>query len=170
MVLPLDAITAKAGTNDDQVHVAGTGGRSRGLVQVQGPNTIITVEVAAKAGWYSMYHLSAHLLHMKLIDTFIHRERKKKTERVRRKSRSRTASPPSFRARNTAMDAQEALARRQDSVSTIQSIMCVIQVSCILCVYVSFVLLDCQFFLSQMTPSNLFFSLHCLDKNPQDTT
>lgn len=43
-----------------------------------------------------------------------HRERKKKIEKVRRKSRSRTASPPAFRGRNTAMDAQEALARRQD--------------------------------------------------------
>ncbi|KAG5280708.1 hypothetical protein AALO_G00063120 [Alosa alosa] len=40
------------------------------------------------------------------------RERKKRTEKVRRKSRSRTASPPAFRGRNTAMDAQEALARR----------------------------------------------------------
>ncbi|XP_030593059.1 arginine/serine-rich coiled-coil protein 2 isoform X2 [Archocentrus centrarchus] len=39
------------------------------------------------------------------------RERKKRTEKVRRKSRSRTVSPPAFRGRNTAMDAQEALAR-----------------------------------------------------------
>ncbi|KAL0979387.1 hypothetical protein UPYG_G00184410 [Umbra pygmaea] len=45
------------------------------------------------------------------------RERKKKTEKVRRKekSRSRSVSPPAFRGRNTAMDAQEALARRYRS-------------------------------------------------------
>ncbi|XP_031611205.1 arginine/serine-rich coiled-coil protein 2 isoform X1 [Oreochromis aureus] len=46
------------------------------------------------------------------------RERKKRTEKVRRKSRSRTPSPPAFRGRNTAMDAQEALARR--SLSDVQ--------------------------------------------------
>uniref|UniRef100_A0A8C6SL93 Arginine/serine-rich coiled-coil protein 2 n=1 Tax=Neogobius melanostomus TaxID=47308 RepID=A0A8C6SL93_9GOBI len=40
------------------------------------------------------------------------RERKKRPEKVRRRSRSRTPSPPNFRGRNTAMDAQEALARR----------------------------------------------------------
>ncbi|KAJ8415547.1 hypothetical protein AAFF_G00425270 [Aldrovandia affinis] len=40
------------------------------------------------------------------------RERKKRIEKVRRKSRSRSVSPPAFRGRNTAMDAQEALARR----------------------------------------------------------
>lgn len=32
---------------------------------------------------------------------------------MRRKSRSRSVNPPAFRGRNTAMDAQEALARRQ---------------------------------------------------------
>lgn len=70
------AITAKAGTNGDRVHVVGTGGRSRGLVQVRGPNTIITVEVAVKAGWFKkntkiaticIYDLSAHLLHIKFV-------------------------------------------------------------------------------------------------------
>uniref|UniRef100_A0A3B3B6F5 Arginine/serine-rich coiled-coil protein 2 n=1 Tax=Oryzias melastigma TaxID=30732 RepID=A0A3B3B6F5_ORYME len=38
-------------------------------------------------------------------------ERKKKIEKVARKSRSRSVSPVIFRGRNTAMDAQEALAR-----------------------------------------------------------
>lgn len=43
-----------------------------------------------------------------------HRDRKKRIEKPRRFSRSlsRTPSPPPFRGRNTAMDAQEALARR----------------------------------------------------------
>ncbi|XP_062237884.1 arginine/serine-rich coiled-coil protein 2 isoform X2 [Platichthys flesus] len=40
------------------------------------------------------------------------RERKKRTEKVRRKSRSRSVNPPVLRGRDTAMDAQEALARR----------------------------------------------------------
>ncbi len=40
------------------------------------------------------------------------REKKKRSEKVRRKSRSRSASPVIFRGRNAAMDAQEALARR----------------------------------------------------------
>ncbi|KAF4113679.1 arginine/serine-rich coiled-coil protein 2 isoform X2 [Onychostoma macrolepis] len=39
------------------------------------------------------------------------REKKKRSEKARRKSRSRSASPVAFRGRNTAMDAQEALAR-----------------------------------------------------------
>ncbi|XP_053182178.1 arginine/serine-rich coiled-coil protein 2 isoform X1 [Scomber japonicus] len=39
------------------------------------------------------------------------RERKKRSEKVRRKSQSRSVNPPAFRGRNTAMDAQEALAR-----------------------------------------------------------
>lgn len=43
-------IAAKAGTNGDHGHVAGTKGRSQGLVQVQGQNTIITVEVVVRAG------------------------------------------------------------------------------------------------------------------------
>ncbi|KTF82636.1 hypothetical protein cypCar_00035689, partial [Cyprinus carpio] len=40
------------------------------------------------------------------------REKKKRSEKARKKSRSRSASPVTFRGRNTAMDAQEALARR----------------------------------------------------------
>ncbi|XP_030593060.1 arginine/serine-rich coiled-coil protein 2 isoform X3 [Archocentrus centrarchus] len=48
------------------------------------------------------------------------RERKKRTEKVRRKSRSRTVSPPAFRGRNTAMDAQEALARRLERAKKLQ--------------------------------------------------
>lgn len=47
----------------------------------------------------------------------VSRERKKK-EKVHRKekSRSRSVSPQAFRGRNTAMDAQEALARRYCSI------------------------------------------------------
>ncbi|XP_042562493.1 arginine/serine-rich coiled-coil protein 2 isoform X2 [Clupea harengus] len=48
------------------------------------------------------------------------REKKKRTEKNRRKSRSRTASPPAFRGRNTAMDAQEALARRLERAKKLQ--------------------------------------------------
>ncbi|KAM9394522.1 arginine/serine-rich coiled-coil protein 2 [Pholidichthys leucotaenia] len=48
------------------------------------------------------------------------RERKKRTEKVRRKSRSRSVSPPVFRGRNTAMDAQEALARRLERAKKLQ--------------------------------------------------
>lgn len=48
------------------------------------------------------------------------RERKKRVEKVRRKSRSRSASPPAFRGRNTAMDAQEALARRLERAKKLQ--------------------------------------------------
>ncbi|XP_021461735.1 arginine/serine-rich coiled-coil protein 2 isoform X1 [Oncorhynchus mykiss] len=50
------------------------------------------------------------------------RERKKKTDKVRRKekSRSRSVSPPAFRGRNTAMDAQEALARRLERAKKLQ--------------------------------------------------
>lgn len=46
------------------------------------------------------------------------RERKKRIEKPRRFSRShsRSPSPPPFRGRNTAMDAQEALARRSEIV------------------------------------------------------
>lgn len=70
MPLLADDITAKAGTNGDRGHVAGTRGRSRGLVQVRGPNTIITVEVAVRAGWFKkkktaticICDLSSHLL------------------------------------------------------------------------------------------------------------
>ncbi|XP_066545839.1 arginine/serine-rich coiled-coil protein 2 isoform X2 [Amia ocellicauda] len=50
------------------------------------------------------------------------RERKKRTEKVRRysRSRSRSVSPPAFRGRNTAMDAQEALARRLERAKKLQ--------------------------------------------------
>uniref|UniRef100_A0A3Q3MG09 Arginine/serine-rich coiled-coil protein 2 n=1 Tax=Mastacembelus armatus TaxID=205130 RepID=A0A3Q3MG09_9TELE len=48
------------------------------------------------------------------------RERKKRSEKVRRKSRSRSVNPPTFRGRNTAMDAQEALARRLERAKKLQ--------------------------------------------------
>ncbi|KAL4646608.1 arginine/serine-rich coiled-coil protein 2-like [Arapaima gigas] len=48
------------------------------------------------------------------------RERRKRTEKLRRKSRSRSVSPPAFRGRNTAMDAQEALARRLERAKKLQ--------------------------------------------------
>ncbi|XP_055742955.1 arginine/serine-rich coiled-coil protein 2-like [Salvelinus fontinalis] len=50
------------------------------------------------------------------------RERKKKNEKVHRKekSRSRSVSPQAFRGRNTAMDAQEALARRLERAKKLQ--------------------------------------------------
>ncbi|KAM3611208.1 uncharacterized protein V6R79_014940 [Siganus canaliculatus] len=48
------------------------------------------------------------------------RDRKKRGEKVRRKSRSRSANPPAFRGRNTAMDAQEALARRLERAKKLQ--------------------------------------------------
>ncbi|XP_036385667.1 arginine/serine-rich coiled-coil protein 2-like [Megalops cyprinoides] len=50
------------------------------------------------------------------------RERKKRSEKLRKRSRSRSrsASPPAFRGRNTAMDAQEALARRLERAKKIQ--------------------------------------------------
>ncbi|XP_019956520.1 arginine/serine-rich coiled-coil protein 2 isoform X1 [Paralichthys olivaceus] len=48
------------------------------------------------------------------------RERKKRTEKVRRKSRSRSVNPPLLRGRNTAMDAQEALARRLERAKKLQ--------------------------------------------------
>uniref|UniRef100_A0A6J0UJR3 Arginine/serine-rich coiled-coil protein 2 n=1 Tax=Pogona vitticeps TaxID=103695 RepID=A0A6J0UJR3_9SAUR len=50
------------------------------------------------------------------------RERKKRVEKPRRFSRShsRTPSPPPFRGRNTAMDAQEALARRLERAKKLQ--------------------------------------------------
>ncbi|XP_053084910.1 arginine/serine-rich coiled-coil protein 2 isoform X4 [Pangasianodon hypophthalmus] len=48
------------------------------------------------------------------------REKKKRTEKVRRKSHSRSASPVAFRGRNTAMDAQEALARRLERAKKLQ--------------------------------------------------
>ncbi|XP_028313695.1 arginine/serine-rich coiled-coil protein 2 [Gouania willdenowi] len=48
------------------------------------------------------------------------RERKKRPEKVHRRSRSRSANPPAFRGRNTAMDAQEALARRLERAKKLQ--------------------------------------------------
>ncbi|XP_017579148.1 arginine/serine-rich coiled-coil protein 2 isoform X1 [Pygocentrus nattereri] len=48
------------------------------------------------------------------------RERKKRPEKPRRKSRSRSVSPVAFRGRNTAMDAQEALARRLERAKKLQ--------------------------------------------------
>ncbi|XP_076007036.1 arginine/serine-rich coiled-coil protein 2 isoform X3 [Genypterus blacodes] len=48
------------------------------------------------------------------------RERKKRIEKVRRKSRSVSVSPPAFRGRNAAMDAQEALARRLERAKKLQ--------------------------------------------------
>ncbi|KPP58798.1 arginine/serine-rich coiled-coil protein 2-like, partial [Scleropages formosus] len=48
------------------------------------------------------------------------RERKKRSEKLRRKSRSRSLSPLAFRGRNTAMDAQEALARRLERAKKLQ--------------------------------------------------
>ncbi|XP_016407851.1 arginine/serine-rich coiled-coil protein 2-like isoform X3 [Sinocyclocheilus rhinocerous] len=48
------------------------------------------------------------------------REKKKRSEKARRKSRSRSASPVTFRGRNTAMDAQEALARRLERAKKLQ--------------------------------------------------
>ncbi|KAL1274195.1 hypothetical protein QQF64_027009 [Cirrhinus molitorella] len=48
------------------------------------------------------------------------REKKKRSEKARRKSRSRSVSPVTFRGRNTAMDAQEALARRLERAKKLQ--------------------------------------------------
>ncbi|KAI7812964.1 arginine/serine-rich coiled-coil protein 2 isoform X1 [Triplophysa rosa] len=48
------------------------------------------------------------------------REKKKRTEKTKRRSRSRSATPVAFRGRNTAMDAQEALARRLDRAKKLQ--------------------------------------------------
>ncbi|XP_040203267.1 arginine/serine-rich coiled-coil protein 2 isoform X2 [Rana temporaria] len=51
------------------------------------------------------------------------REKKKRPEKPRRHSRSRSRTPPSpptFRGRNTAMDAQEALARRLERAKKLQ--------------------------------------------------
>uniref|UniRef100_A0A672NSM6 Arginine/serine-rich coiled-coil protein 2 n=1 Tax=Sinocyclocheilus grahami TaxID=75366 RepID=A0A672NSM6_SINGR len=47
-------------------------------------------------------------------------KKKKRTEKARRKSLSRSASPVTFRGRNTAMDAQEALARRLERAKKLQ--------------------------------------------------
>ncbi|XP_018948934.1 arginine/serine-rich coiled-coil protein 2-like isoform X4 [Cyprinus carpio] len=47
-------------------------------------------------------------------------KKKKRTEKARRKSLSRSVSPVTFRGRNTAMDAQEALARRLERAKKLQ--------------------------------------------------
>lgn len=130
MILLLSGgITAEVRTNGDHGHAAGTGRRKLSLAQVQGPNTVITAEVAVRAGGFDrnggifLFTCPVYLpLHMPLtlgslnfvcLFAFFTRERKKRNEKVRRKSRSRSVNPPAFRGRNTAMDAQEALARRQ---------------------------------------------------------
>uniref|UniRef100_A0A8C6Q1B6 Arginine/serine-rich coiled-coil protein 2 n=1 Tax=Nothobranchius furzeri TaxID=105023 RepID=A0A8C6Q1B6_NOTFU len=51
---------------------------------------------------------------------FCSRERKKRVEKVHKKSGSRSVSPLIFRGRNTAMDAQEALARRLERAKKLQ--------------------------------------------------
>lgn len=48
------------------------------------------------------------------------REKKKRTEKSRKKSHSPSVSPVTFRGRNTAMDAQEALARRLERAKKLQ--------------------------------------------------
>ncbi|KAI5091375.1 arginine/serine-rich coiled-coil protein 2 [Silurus meridionalis] len=48
------------------------------------------------------------------------REKKKRVEKVKRKSHSPSAVPLAFRGRNTAMDAQEALARRLERAKKLQ--------------------------------------------------
>ncbi|NP_998445.1 arginine/serine-rich coiled-coil protein 2 [Danio rerio] len=48
------------------------------------------------------------------------REKKKRIEKSRKKSRSPSISPVTFRGRNTAMDAQEALARRLERAKKLQ--------------------------------------------------
>lgn len=119
-------ITAEVGTSGDHGHAAGTGRRRLGLAQVPGPNTVIIAEVAARAGWHNYNKNHTPPVVIKCFWTFAlcmslcslnylgcsTRERKKRSEKVRRKSRSRSVNPPAFRGRNTAMDAQEALARR----------------------------------------------------------
>nr|XP_046203252.1 arginine/serine-rich coiled-coil protein 2-like isoform X2 [Oncorhynchus gorbuscha]XP_046203253.1 arginine/serine-rich coiled-coil protein 2-like isoform X2 [Oncorhynchus gorbuscha]XP_046203254.1 arginine/serine-rich coiled-coil protein 2-like isoform X2 [Oncorhynchus gorbuscha] len=95
-----DVIAAEVGTNGGR---GPRGRRRRGPApgRVQRPNT--ATGAGAKAGC-------------------LFRERKKKTDKVRRKekSRSRSVSPPAFRGRNTAMDAQEALARRLERAKKLQ--------------------------------------------------
>ncbi|CAG08444.1 unnamed protein product, partial [Tetraodon nigroviridis] len=48
------------------------------------------------------------------------RDRKKRIEKIHRRSHSVSTSPPAFRGRNTAMDAQEALARRLERAKKLQ--------------------------------------------------
>ncbi|XP_051965587.1 arginine/serine-rich coiled-coil protein 2 isoform X2 [Xyrauchen texanus] len=48
------------------------------------------------------------------------REKKKRMDKVKKKSRSGSVSPVTFRGRNTAMDAQEALARRLERAKKLQ--------------------------------------------------
>lgn len=48
--LLLGGIIAEVGTNGGHDRAAGTGRRRLGLAQVQDPNTVITAEVAVRAG------------------------------------------------------------------------------------------------------------------------
>lgn len=48
-----DDITAEVGTNGDHAHAAGKGRRRLSLARVQGPNTVITAEVAVRAGGFN---------------------------------------------------------------------------------------------------------------------
>ena len=48
-------ITVEVGTNGVRGHAAGTGRRRPGLAQVQGPNTVILVEVAVRAGGLNLH-------------------------------------------------------------------------------------------------------------------
>uniref|UniRef100_H3DEG6 Arginine/serine-rich coiled-coil protein 2 n=1 Tax=Tetraodon nigroviridis TaxID=99883 RepID=H3DEG6_TETNG len=52
--------------------------------------------------------------------SFVSRDRKKRIEKIHRRSHSVSTSPPAFRGRNTAMDAQEALARRLERAKKLQ--------------------------------------------------
>lgn len=130
LILCSGGITAEVGTNGDRDHEAGTGRRRLGLAQGRGLNTVITAEVVARAGgaernicialFVCFFNLCVppFVLNIWFFEScvfvgFFTRERKKRSEKVRRKSRSRSVNPPAFRGRNTAMDAQEALARRQ---------------------------------------------------------
>lgn len=67
-----------------------------------------------------LYEILSYMCNYIVLATvkFGYRERKKRIEKPRRFSRShsRSPSPPPFRGRNTAMDAQEALARRSEIV------------------------------------------------------
>ncbi|XP_077417446.1 arginine/serine-rich coiled-coil protein 2 isoform X2 [Vanacampus margaritifer] len=63
---------------------------------------------------------SKHRYHSRSRSKSRSRDRKKKSEKVRKRSRSGSPNPPVFRARNTAMDAQEALARRLDRAKKLQ--------------------------------------------------
>lgn len=114
--LLLGIITAKVRTNVD--HAAETGRRRRGLARCHEPSTVITVKVVVRAGGCKCLFSLKTVINVELIRffflvCFVTRERKKRIEKIHRRSHSVSPSPPAFRGRNTAMDAQEALARRQ---------------------------------------------------------